>query len=435
MDVDAFQSAIEVAVSFAVLVAPVPFFVSVVVGAFSLSSRGRIGPLGVAVVSFTGGLMLGTFLLVDIGVVFRLPLILVVIALVIGRWRARRRWSAGWLLVGAALPWTALYGLITAVMLAGDISYSPLETLGLLALGAVPLAAGIVLVGRGDPPPTEPRMDARAGQPGSRDIGSIAHAIREPSFVGPFGLQEISLLVAIVAAFLVVPFVVRDLPVVLRIVLTSVVAAALGTEAYIRATTPRSRRAFEAFSWLGEWELARANRVGGGHVPVSPDDAIDWLVEHPMGPINIAEALPLRIEIELLAGRRDEARALLEQLPTDTPWERFELAALRDLVDWRAGGDGFLELMHESAREILPPDGDERLRAEVTIAVAEVRRRMADGRTDAGDAAVPLVEVRDRLGSRADGQVGRALRWRLLPQLLIVSLILTTAGELLGGSF
>lgn len=91
--------------------------------------------------------------------------------------------------------------------------------------------------------------------------------------------------------------------------------------------------------------------------------------------------------------------------------------------------------MHESAREILPPDGDERLRAEVTIAVAEVRRRMADGRTDAGDAAVPLVEVRDRLGSRADGQVGRALRWRLLPQLLIVSLILTTAGELLGGTF
>ena len=60
---------------------------------------------------------------------------------------------------------------------------------------------------------------------------------------------------------------------------------------------------------------------------------------------------------------------------------------------------------------------------------------MADGRTDAGDAAVPLVEVRERLGARADGQVGRALRWRLLPQLLIVSLILTAAGELLGSTF
>jgi hypothetical protein len=91
--------------------------------------------------------------------------------------------------------------------------------------------------------------------------------------------------------------------------------------------------------------------------------------------------------------------------------------------------------MHESAGEILPPDGDERLRAEVTIAVAEVRRRMADARTDAGDAAVPLVEVRELLGARADGQVGRALRGRLLPPLLFLCLILTAAGELLGGTF
>jgi hypothetical protein len=433
MDVDQFQSSLEIAVSIAVLLAPVPFLVSVVVGAFILSSRGRLGRLGTAVVSFTGGLALGTMLLVDADLL-RLAPLLVLVAILMGRWRARRRWSAGWLLVGAALPWTLIYGLITAVMLAGDISYAPADTLGLLALGVIPLVAGLALVERGDPTAAEPRMDARAGQPGSRDIGSIAHAIREPSFVGPFGLQEISLLVAIVTAVLVVPFVVRDLPVVLRIVLTSAAAAALGTEAYLRAMTPRSRRAFEAFSWLGEWELARAKRVAGG-VPVSRDDAIDWLVAHPIGPIAMPEELPIRIEIELLAGRRDEARALLEQLPTDTPWERFELAALRDLVDWRAGGDGFLELMHESAREILPPDGDERLRAEVTIAVAEVRRRMADGRTEAGDAAVPLVEVRNRLGPRADGQVGRALRWRLLPQLLILGLILTTAGELLSNTF
>lgn len=434
MDVEQFQSSIELAVSMAIALAPWPFLASVVVGALSMSSRGRLGQVGSAIVSVTGGLMLGTFLLVGIDVLLRLPLLLLVVVLVIGRWRARRWWSAGWLLVGAALPWTILYGLITAVMLAGDIPYSPLQTLGLVALGAIPLAAGIVLVGRGDPSAAEPRMDARAGQPGSRDIGSITHAIREPSFVGPFGLQEISLLVAIVAAFLVVPFVVRELPVVARIALTSAVAAVLGTEAYIRAMTPRSRRAFEAFSWLGEWELARAKRAVG-NVPVGRDDAIDWLIAHPAGPIVLADELPVRIEIELLAGRRDEARALLGQLPTNTPWDRFELAALRDLVDWRAGGDGFLEEMRESALEILPPDGDERLRAEVTIAVAEVRRRMADGRTDAGDAAMPLVEARGRLGSHADGQVGRALRWRLLPQLFLVCVILTTAGELFGNTF
>lgn len=433
MDVDQFQSSIEVAVSVAVLLAPVPFLVSVVVGAFFQSSRGRLGQLGTAVVSFTGGLVLGTMLLVDAGLVRLAPLIILV-AILVGRWRARRRWSAGWLLVGAALPWTIVYGLITAVMLAGDISYAPVDTLGLLALGAVPLVAAIALVGRGDPPAAEPRMDARAGHPGSRDIGSIAQAIREPSFVGPFGLQEIALLVAVITALLVVPFIVRDLPVALRVVLTSAAAAVLGTEAYIRVMTTRSRRAFESFSWLGEWELARAKRAVG-RLPLSRDEAIDWVAAHPLGPIAIADELPIRIEIELLAGRRDEARALLEQLPTDTPWQRFELAALRDLVDWRAGGDGFLPLMDEAAREILPADGDERLRAEVTIAVARVRRLMADGRAEAGDAAAPLVEIRERLGTRADGQVGRALRGRLLPPLLVMCLILTTAGEFLAGSF
>ena len=40
-----------------------------------------------------------------------------------------------------------------------------------------------------------------------------------------------------------------------------------------------------------------------------------------------------------------------------------------------------------------------------------------------GDAAQPLLDVRERLGDRAKGQVGRALRPRLLPMLLVVSLL------------
>ena len=144
------------------------------------------------------------------------------------------------------------------------------------------------------------------------------------------------------------------------------------------------------------------------------------------------EALPIRIEIALLAGRQEEARALLQALPNETPWERFEVAALRDLVDWRAGGDGDLAAMEAAARAIAPADGDERLRADVTVAVARVRRNMADGRAAPGDAAGPLVEVRDRLGPRADGQVGRALRRRLIPGLFVALVILTTLGELLG---
>jgi hypothetical protein len=430
MDAQAFQSTIEIAVAAAVLVAPVPFLASLAINAFFLSSRGRLGAVGSAVVSFTGGLMLGTFLLVDVDLLVRLPILLVLGAVVVGRWGARRPSQAGWLMAGASLPWTIVYGLVAAVTLAGEVPYNAVETLGFLAIGVVPLIAGLVLATRGDPSPAEPRMNARAGQPGSREIGTIAHAIREPSFLGPFGLQEVAMLVAIVAALLVVPFVVRDLPGLLRIPIVAGVAALLGTEAYIRAMTPRSRRAFEAFSWLGEWELARAKAAIGG-LPLDRDSAIDWLIAHPLRPIVAPNELPVRIEIELLAGRRDEARALLDLLPADTPWERFELAALRDLVDWRAGGDGDLPLMTKAARDIEPPDGDERLRAEVTIAVAKVRRLMADGRTGAGDAAAPLIEIRGALGARADGQVGRALRRRLLPILFVVGLILTAAAEAL----
>jgi hypothetical protein len=135
------------------------------------------------------------------------------------------------------------------------------------------------------------------------------------------------------------------------------------------------------------------------------------------------EELPVRIEILLYAGRIDEARRLLEHLPTDTPWARFEVAALRDLVDWRAGGDGDLPAMDAAARAIEPADSDDRLRAEVTIATAAVRRRMAEARGSASDRIQPFVDVRERLGRRADGQLGRALRWRVARTLLVLGLV------------
>ena len=139
-----------------------------------------------------------------------------------------------------------------------------------------------------------------------------------------------------------------------------------------------------------------------------------------------------RIEILLFAERIDEARAMLRRLPTGTPWERFEHAALRDLVDWRAGGDGDLAGMREAAAAIVPRDGDDRLRAEVTIAVARVRRLMAEGQTTPDEAVKPFLEVRDLLGHRADGQVGRALRPRIIPGLILAGIALGIVSAVLG---
>ena len=423
-------------VALATLVVPAIFLAVLAFAAFRRLGGRPTSPRLEKLVVFTGGLTVGTFLLFGSDLLLAVPFLVVLAGLTMRLWRARQRVHAGWLLLGAGNPIVAVWGRILA---------SPPPSPGLpgedfataavwAAVGLVATLTGAWLIFRGDPPPPEPRIDAPAGQPGSRDIGSIAEAIRGPSAIGPFGLPEVSMLVAMVAVGMVVSFLVGSLPVLLRIGIVSAAVAVVGTEAYVRSLTTRSRRAFEAFSWLGEWEVARARALAGG-VPTSRDEAIDWLVAHPRDKRPSTDDTPIRIEIELLAGRRDEARALVDELPTATPWERFEQAALRDLVDWRSGGDGDLAAMESLAGEIQPTDGDDRLRADVTIAVAKVRRLMADGRAGAGDAAAPLIDVRERLGSRADGQVGRALRRRVIPQLLIVGVVLTTAFEALAGSF
>lgn len=288
---------------------------------------------------------------------------------------------------------------------------------------------------------------APTDQPGSRAIGSIAAAIRGASKIGPFGMSELAMLTAFVATWLLLPLALpRDAGLLIQIGVPSLVGAVLATEAYVRAMPSRSRRAFEAFSWLGEWELARARATIGG-LPTSPGDAEAWLAAHPETKITNLDELPIRIEILLLAGRPEEARAAIARLPVITEWDLFERAALADLVDWRSGGDGDLAAMEAAADELQPPDSDDRLRADVMVAVAKVRRRIADrraadgraadgrgaaeGRAATADALEPLLDVRPRLGHRADGQVGRALRRRLFPVLLVVSLGFGFIGVLL----
>ena len=399
--------------------------------ALAFTRRGASKPVGPRLenaVAVAGGLSIGTLLLIGSDPVLAAPLVLAGVVVIVGRWRARRRVQAGWLAAGIGTPLALAWGTIVAapaVQVPGNDGIGPLAW----ALAGLGLAiGGLVVVVRGDPPPAPPDPAAPAGQPGSRSYGSIAEAIRAPSRVGPFALPEIALLVAMVATSLVVPFFLpRDLPDLVRVVIVGMIVALVGTEAFVRAWPSVSRRAFEAFSWLGEWELAGARQITGGGVPRSKLAAAAWLAGHPERP----EELAFRIEMLLFAGRIDEARELLPQLPAATPWERFSAASLADLTDWQAGGEGDLPAMEAAAAAILPADGDERLRAEVSIATAKVRRLMAAARSTPAEVVEPLLEVRERLGRRADGQVGRALRRRILPLVLIFSVVLVGIGEVL----
>ena len=378
----------------------------------------RLGGL----VACTGGAAVGTMLLMSPDVTVAAPPALVSVLTAASRWRAGRRSQAGWIIVGTALPVVVGWALVALDPGRVPGAAFPTEIAFWLGGAASVGAFGLLTAGRKDPAPPPPSIDAPVGQPGSRALGSIAAAIREPAMIGPFGLPEIAMLIAFVGTWIVVPLLLpRNAGLLLELGVPGLIGAVLATEAYIRFMPPRSRRAFEAFSWLGEWELARARSIVGG-IPTSPDAADRWLATHPEGSIVNLDELPIRVEILLLAGRFEDARAGIDRLPAITPWARFERAALADLVDWRAGGPGDVGAMDAAAEEIHPRDGDERLRADVTIAVAKVRRLMADGRAGAGDAAQPLLDVRPRLGHRADGQVGRALRRRLIPVLLVVSI-------------
>ena len=380
-----------------------------------------------AAVAFTGGLTLGTILSISGDLTVVAPPLIVSGIVGFGLWRRRRRAQAGWLLAGVAIPSVVLWSYCTALLLGGR-PFEPITTWAWLAASAAVLVAAILIIRRGDPPPPSPDMRAPAGQPGSRSYGSIAEAIREPARVGPFGLPELSMLAAIVVTSLVVPFLIpAAVPSLLRAAILAGAVAVVGTEVFVRAWPSVSRRAFEAFSWLGEWELAQARAVTGGPVPTTKRGVIAWLDRRP----ERREELSIRIELLLYAGRIDEARRLLPDVPAETPWQRFNVAALRDLLEWQAGGDGDLGGMESAAAAILPADADERLLAEVSIATAKVRRRSAEGRPTPAEVIEPLLEVRDRLGRRADGQIGRALRRKILPVLFVGSIVLIVLAELL----
>ncbi len=422
------ETSITIVLAFVVLVTPLLFLASVAAAIIDRRRRGIISRRLSTIVAFTGGLALGSLWLIGNQLVLVIPLLGVPIVLAVSLWRARRRAPAGWLLAGLALPWTLLRGFYLLVLVTGIEPFEPAITIGSFLLGFVPLMVGLGIARRGDPPPVAPSVDAPAGQPGSHKFGSIATAIREPTLVGPFGQPEVAMVVALVAVWLVVPIAIpSSMPVLVRLALLSFVGAVVATEGYVRAFPTRSRRALEAFSWFGEWELARARAVTGGSIPTSRAGAVRWLADRP----ERTEEAAYRVESLLVVGRVDDARSLLARLPATTPRERFEYVALHDLVEWRAGGDGDLAALEAAADAIPLPDEDDRLRAEVVVAVAKVRRRMADG-IPATDAIQPFLDVRERLGERADGQVGRAFRRKLIPVLLVASFAFGVVGEVLG---
>jgi hypothetical protein len=394
----------------------------IVTGAIVLRFRGgRPGRrLGSAVV-FLFGFMVGYLILFsDSQPIFRAVVLGLVGAGFLGLLWRDRRIQAGAFLAGTALPWTILWGWYLVRMASGGLDVEPTTTWAMFLAGAVPLGIGVTLVSTGDPLAHDPLPTAPAGQPGSRRIGTVAQIVYAPEAIGPISISELAAFVATIAGVAIIGFI--GLPFPAEPVAQVAVGALTGSEARILVRPARSRRAFEAFAWLGEWEMARIKTETGRTVP-----GTRWGMERFLASVaTTPENAWMRVELLLFLDRYAEARVAAESMPGGTPAERFERAYSIDMADWIGGGTGTPEPLKDALAGLAEEGEDTRLRAEVSMAIREARLIAAGQDRDA--AIEPLLRVRDRLGKRADGQMHRGPWRRFLPASLITAVIVTLLG-------
>ncbi len=330
-------------------------------------------------------------------------------------WRERRV-LAGLFLAAAALPWTALWGMYAVRLVDVPANAAPLATIAFFGAGLLLVLLGAVLARVGDPvPDAAGTRDPAMARP--RRVGLVAEAITTPELIGSLPVSELASLLAVFAAVIGVGLL--PLPDPLEPVVQVLAGTLLGSEARLHVRPARVRKAYEAFSWLGEWELDRAREANPHGVPTSPPAAERWLRDLPERP----DTRWIRVEVLALLMRLDEARQVAETMPAGTAWERFERISSLDLIDWLAGSEGHPRALQAAAEEVRADGPEMHLRAEVAVAVRAVARHVAEHGPE--HALGPLVEVRERLGARADGQLRRALWRRTLPISVIGAVIVT----------
>jgi hypothetical protein len=414
-----------VAAAVAAILFPLAFVALFAVAARRQRRQGMVGPRLRGSLAFVGGLALGSFGLIGLDdPVLWLPFALAAAALAAREWRSGRPDGAGWLVCGVALPWSVAWGIFDATAISRLELPERLRVWAAFSVPTIVAVAGFRLGARASAGRARPRQPFRS-------FRTISAALGEPNRIGPFSLPEVSAVVAVVITSLLAPLIGAALGGGwwLGTIATVVLGAALATEAYLRALHPRSRRAMEAFMWLGRQSLDEVRSATRDGVPTTRSGAARWLRRHAPRDDEARETREQRVDVLLLAGRVSEARAAAVALPSATPEDRFARASALDIVDWWTGGPGDVPTMIEAAGEIEPAGGQGRLRAEVAIALAKVRHVAGSSPVTTVDEAVdrlaPLLAVRDQLGPLADGRLRRELWPRIFAAFLAAGTVLT----------
>ena len=174
-------------------------------------------------------------------------------------------------------------------------------------------------------------------------------------------------------------------------VIIAAIAGLVGLLVAILLLPSRIRRAFEAYSWLGHAEMQRFKERTGTRVPNKVAEMEQWVAATPSTP---AMGLP-RIEVLAFLGRYSEARDELDAASAADPDAAFEIASLRQYIDWLEHGSDDMAALRAAAAD-LPPGSEAQRFSAVTLAIGEARIRLVGSDPDW---TAPLEAVRGSLGS------------------------------------
>ena len=178
----------------------------------------------------------------------------------------------------------------------------------------------------------------------------------------------------------------------------AVTFAAAGAWAVARWLPRDFRAATETYLWLAVRAEAHWHELFGDvAVPRSRSAMRSFVAATPETPETAGE----RFGIWMALGDLISARRVIEQMPVDTGSARHARANAVWLVDLASGSAGDLVSLRSTAAEL--DDPDERLEAEVEVAVNAARVEVAAGR----DWKPPLLAVREPLGPEPT-----AILWR-----------------------
>ncbi|MGI8999949.1 MAG: hypothetical protein ACR2GO_09615 [Candidatus Limnocylindria bacterium] len=230
------------------------------------------------------------------------------------------------------------------------------------------------------PPVPEPHPRARA----------LSEAFRRAESIGPIRPAVVGLTAGLVASSVADGLLIGSIATPFRQLVDAAIFVAIMAPLWLLVQPAAVRRAHDVMTWLNGWETERWQDELGRRLTALPraTPAMVNTLPDTMG------LRPLRVELLAANGRIEEARERLAMLPDDTPWQRFERAALSEWIAWWSDEPGDRGQMRRAAEGI--EDTERRLAARAMVAAAEARQAATSG----GDAIGPLSAVRDDLGDR-----------------------------------